>query len=795
MQITDKVLKTLEFDKILQMLADCTSLDGAKKAALSLTPSDNPDNILRRLRRTTDARRLTDTKGTPPFGDVKDMSDICERADKGASLSPRELLDAANVLRSARLMLDYIKTNKTFDTTLDEIFERLIPKRTIEDKITKAIISEDLIADDASPALADVRRKMRMTNSKIKDTLQKYVGGSYSRYLQENIVTMRNGRYVVPVKSEHKNEIKGLLHDTSSSGATLFIEPIAIVDANNELRELESREAHEIDRILYALSSEISEISSALMLNYKNITELAFIFACGEFSAKIGGIQPKISGDRTFELRRARHPLIDKDKVVPIDVHIGDMFDTLVITGPNTGGKTVTLKTLGLFALMAQSGLHIPAEEPSSICVFDNVLADIGDEQSIEQSLSTFSSHMVTIVSIMKNITPGSLVLFDELGVGTDPVEGAALAVAIIEAVRECGALCAATTHYAELKAYALETEGVCNASCEFDINTLKPTYKLIIGAPGKSNAFAISLKLGLPKDIIERAKTQVNSDNKRFENVIEKLEASRIEMERNREETEHLRNDYEKFKEESEKIINRRLRESEIEISKAKEKAEALIKSAKASSDYIFDELAKLRRQQESKRLGEAMDEARRKIRENLRNNEDKFNPVEKKTNESYVLPRALKKGDEVLIVSIDKTGFLLDNPDSKGMVGIQAGILKTRAKISDLRLIEGKITVTDAEKKQKAVRDYTLTVNRNFKSEIDLRGMNGDEAWFIVDKYLDEATVAGINSVRLIHGKGTGALRKALWVYLKGDKRVGAYKTAEYGEGDYGVTIVELK
>lgn len=795
MKINDKILTTLEFDRVREMLAECAVTEGARAEALSLTPSSDPDIILRRQRHTTDARRLFEAKGMPPFGDAHDMTDICERAEKGAALSGRELLRVASILRSSRLTLDYIRENKVFDTLIDEIFERLLPARSIEDKINRAVISEDMIADEASPALADIRRKMRVTNNKIKETLQKYATGSLSKYLQENIVTMRNGRYVVPVKAEYKNEVKGLLHDSSASGATMFIEPIAVVDANNELRELESKEQHEIERILYSLSSDVAGISTSLLLNYRNITELAFLFACASLSQKMNASQPKLSGDRSIILRRARHPLIAKDLVVPIDVYLGGDFDTLVITGPNTGGKTVTLKTLGLFALMAQAGLHIPAEDPSSVCVFDKILADIGDEQSIEQSLSTFSSHMVNIVSIVNELTPKSLVLFDELGVGTDPIEGAALAVAVIEDVRKTGALCASTTHYAELKAYALETPGVCNASCEFDVSTLKPTYKLIIGTPGKSNAFAISRKLGLPERILERAEQQVSSDNKRFEDVIEKLEINRINMEKAREETEKMRADYEEFKAKSEKEIEKRLHESQLEAEKTRAKANAMVQSAKASSDFIFEELTKVQKQRESANLGEALDYARQTIRAHLHENEDKFDPVEEKSNEEYVLPRPLKKGDEVLIVSIGKNGFLLEDPSGKDSVNIQAGILKTRAKVSDLRLIESKVTITDAEKKQKAIRDYKLTVSRNFKPEIDLRGMMGDEAWFVVDKYLDEALVAGINSVRLIHGKGTGALRKALWVYLKGDKRVGAYKTAEYGEGDFGVTVVDLK
>lgn len=794
MQITEKTLKTLEFDRIREMLSECAPTEGARELCLSLTPSDDADVILRRQRRTTDARRLKDAKGLPPFGDIHPTDPICDRADRGAVLTPKELLVCASLLRSSRLMLDYIRTNKSFDTSLDEIFERLLPARTVEDRISRAIISEDMIADEASTALSDIRRKIRASNNKIKETLQKYVTGSYSKFLQENIVTMRNGRYVVPVKSEHKNEIKGLLHDSSASGATMFIEPIAVVDANNELRELESKEAHEIERILYELSAQISGISQSLRLNFKNITELSFIFACAIFSEKLKAIAPRLSGDRSVQLTNARHPLIPAEKVVPTNIRLGGDFDTMVITGPNTGGKTVTLKTLGLFSAMAQAGLHIPCEEPSSICVFDNILADIGDEQSIEQSLSTFSSHMVTIVDIISRITKDSLVLFDELGVGTDPIEGAALAIAVIEDVRRIGALCAATTHYAELKAYALETDGVCNASCEFDVNTLRPTYKLTIGTPGRSNAFAISERLGLPSRILDRARETVSSENKRFEDVIEKLETSRSEMERAREDAQRMRDEYESFKIEAEKTISKRLRESELELAKAREKATAMVKSAKASSDYILEEMTKLRRAKEAENLGEVLDETRRNVRAHLKKNEDKYDPVEKRSNEEYVLPRPLKKGDEVLIVSIDKKGFILDDPKGD-TVNIQAGILKTRAKVSDLRLIESRSTITTEAGKQKAINDYKLTVSRNFKPEIDIRGMMGDEAWFVIDKYLDEALVAGIRTVRLIHGKGTGALRKAIWNYLKGDRRVAVYKTAEYGEGDFGVTVVELK
>ena len=796
MSFNEKTLHSLEFDKICDMLASFAPTEGSKTAARLLMPSDDIETVLKRQRKTTDAKRLCDAKGMPSFGMVKDVSESCERADKGARLSPGELLAIASVLRTARMLSDYCHGNHLFDTVLDEVFDRLMPNRSLEEKISRSIISEELIADEASDTLANIRRQIRITNNKIKETLQKYVqGGSHAKYLQENIVTMRNGRYVIPVKAECKNEVKGLIHDTSSSGATIFVEPVAVVEANNELRVLESKEQHEIDKILSALSAAVSENSDAIWLNYRNITELAFAFACAQMSYAINGSAPTVTEERVVELKRARHPLIDKDRVVPINVRLGDGFDTMIITGPNTGGKTVTLKTIGLFMLMAQSGLHIPADEGSVITVCDNVLVDIGDEQSIEQSLSTFSSHMVNIVSFMGSVNNRSLVLFDELGVGTDPVEGAALAVSIIDFVRSRGAMCAATTHYAELKAYALDTPGVCNASCEFDVETLKPTYKLIIGTPGKSNAFAISEKLGLPREIIDRAENYISSDNRKFEDIIGQLEESRIEMEKAREETEQMRSDYERFKIESEKTIKARLAESEKELEKARQKAVNMVTSAKASSDFIMEQMDKVRKAKESENLGSELDRARRAVRDHWRENSDKFDPVEKpKIDENYVLPRKLKKGDLVLVVSLGSEATLIDDPDKSGNVRVQAGILQTRVNIKDLRLKENEPKVISGEKKVKA-SSYSVTRTTTFKDEIDLRGMTGDEAWLAVDKYFDEAMLANIRTVRLIHGKGTGALKTALWKFLKGDKRISSFRIGQFGEGDGGVTVVELK
>ena len=511
MLFTEKTLHTLEYDKIIAMLADCCSTEGAKARALSLMPTDDYDTVLKRQTRTDDAKRLIGAKGYPPFSAPESVIPSAERAYKGAILSPRELLDIASLLRSAKAVSDYIGEDKLFDTSLDEIFARVMPRADLESRITRSIISEDLIADEASPTLADIRRRIRNANNKIKDTLQSYIGGARLKYLQENIVTMRNGRYVVPVKAEYRNEMKGLVHDTSSSGATLFVEPIAVVDANNELKTLTAEEEHEIERILASLSAECAEASTIISLDYRNITELAFYFGAATLAMQMKASEPHLAVGAEIELKRARHPLIPSEKVVPIDVSVGKEFSTLIITGPNTGGKTVTLKTLGLFALMVQSGLQIPASEESTVGIFSEVLVDIGDEQSIEASLSTFSSHMVNVVGIISAMTDKSLVLFDELGSGTDPIEGAALAISILERTKSVGAVTAATTHYAELKAYALDTPGVQNASCEFDIESLRPTYRLIVGTPGKSNAFAISEKLGMDEEIIKRAESLIN--------------------------------------------------------------------------------------------------------------------------------------------------------------------------------------------------------------------------------------------------------------------------------------------
>ena len=793
-----KAYTTLEFDKIRKRLADCAVTSGAKQLCLELEATYSREKIAHLQAETTDSRRLITYKGHPSFGSIKEISEQVSRAEKGALLTPKELLEVANILRTCRGLIDYFKTDRSFETVLDEVFGRLIPNKFLEDKILKAIVSEETISDDASPNLGAIRRKMRGSNSRIRDVLQKYITSpSYSKYLQENIITLRSGRYVIPVKSEYRNEIKGLVHDTSSSGSTLFIEPMAVVEINNELKVLEKEEASEIEKILYELSADTAAYSEALRLDYYNMTYLAAVFARGRLSVEMDGVSPILLEDRRIDLKKARHPLLDKVAAVPIDIRLGGEFDSLIITGPNTGGKTVSLKTLGLFALMHQAGLHIPADEKSEMCVFGDILADIGDEQSIEQSLSTFSSHMTNIVNIMNKVDGGCLVLFDELGAGTDPVEGAALAMAVIEAVRKTGALCASTTHYAELKAFAIDTDGVCNASCEFDVETLRPTYKLVIGTPGRSNAFAIASKLGLSDEIIDRAKRSVNSENRRFEQVISKLDSERAEMERLKEEAQKMRDELEAYKARSEREIERRLNDSERELERARTQARGMVNSAKASSDFIFAQLAEVQKHKEKADLGDKLKAARDAVRRELRDNSDKYDPVEKETfDDDYTLPRPLKIGDEVIVTTLGQTGTVKSLPDKNGNLTVSVGIISTRVSVDAVRLNEKKKAGQSKQKpKTPKLSEYSSIVRQDIKPEIDVRGFTGDDAYLAVDKYFDEAQLAGFSTVTVIHGKGTGALRAALTQQFRTDKRIKSFRSGVYGEGDSGVTVVEFK
>ncbi|MBQ7411961.1 MAG: endonuclease MutS2 [Clostridia bacterium] len=780
----EKSIRILEFDKILNMLSALAMTEGAKKRAITLLPSSNLDTVKKRQELTANAKKMAGIKGAPSFGSMPEILNSVEKAEKNSILSPREILDVASVLQSTRGLIEYIRSDALEKCALTEFFDLLVPNKELEARIFKAIISEDMIADEASPALANIRRKIRYQTNRIREILQGYLTGESSKHLRESLVTMRNGRYVLPVKSENKNEIKGLIHDTSGTGATLFIEPMAVVEANNELRTLMGEEQTEIERILAEFSADIANFAMQLSNNYRNITEIAFYFACAELSYKMNAVEPKINSKRLVMLDRARHPLLDKEKVVPITISLGEAYRMLVITGPNTGGKTVTLKTLGLFSLMLQAGLQIPAES-ADMCIFDGIFADIGDEQSIEQSLSTFSGHMLSVVNILNEITSNSLTLFDELGAGTDPIEGAALAQSILETVLKSGALCSATTHYAELKAFALTTDEVSNASCEFDINTLKPTYRLIIGAPGKSNAFLISQKLGVPTSVVERAKELTTEDAKSFEAVIGKLEETRLQMEKERDEALRQRIEFEEFKKNAENELKERLSRAERDSEEMIRKAQQMITGAKASVEFIFDKLDKIQKDQSN------YGDKKREIRQKLTEADDTYNPVEE-IDENYVLPRPLKKGDLVILRNIGTEAVLLDDPDKNGNVLVKSGIAQTKTNIKNLVLVTEKKKV---EKKSGSAKRTVTISSSAFSVSLDVRGKNVEEAWIDVDKYLDDALFHGIKSVTIVHGKGTGLLRKGLWEFFRKDKRIKKYRNGEYGEGDFGVTVVELK
>lgn len=790
-------VRTLEFDKIRERLAYHAPTEGAKALARELMPVTSVMMIKKMLAETDAAYASLVAKGMPPFGGVSDITDAVDRAERDASLTLSELLAIARVLSATRALKEYNSfDHKDEVTALDDHFIRLVPQKHLEDEINKAIISPEALADTASDELYNIRRKMRSAENRVRENLQKYVtGGTYSKYLQDQIITMRDGRYVIPVKLEYRNEIKGLVHDTSASGSTLFIEPMSVVEANNELRMLEGKEKDEIERIIMILSAKVGAVSGCIKANYDIITELAFIFAKAQLSFSYNGMSPKITEEREINLISARHPLLKKETVVPTTVSLGKDFDTLIITGPNTGGKTVTLKTLGLFALMTQAGLHIPANEGSTMCIFDEILADIGDEQSIEQSLSTFSSHMVKIVSILGKVSDKSLILFDELGAGTDPVEGAALATAIIEAVREKKALIAATTHYVELKSYAMDTEGVCNASCEFDVETLRPTYKLIIGTPGKSNAFAISGKLGLPKYILDRAERLVSGEDKRFERVIDKLESERMKMEKSREESEVLLSEMTEKKKVSDEAAERALEEARKELDKAREQARRMVEAAKASSEFIFAELEKAKKQKDKENLAQTLEETRKAIRAHLKENSDEIDPVFKTEMGDYKLPRPLKQGDAVIVVDLNKKGEVISAPDNRGNVMVKVGNATMKLSSSRLMLIDGKTVVCKEKDKKKTISFYKERAVESFAPQLDLRGKYGDEACEMVDKYIDDALRAGVKTIRIVHGKGTGVLRRRVTEYLKNDTRVLSVRIGEWGEGDTGVSIAELR
>ncbi len=790
-------LKSLELEKVLEMLAAHTACPDAREQVLNLKPESNLKLAEALINQTKDAHMLLARFGGPAFGGLKNVNNALSRADAGSVLSMKELLDVASVLHVIRSIANWRSTNSGVETVLDVYFEALSPNKFLEDSITNAIISEEEMSDNASPLLQTIRRKIRTKESNIREKLDKLIrSSSNQKYLQENIITMRNGRFVVPVKNEHRAEISGLVHDTSSSGATVFIEPAAVVEANNEIKVLQAEERDEIERILAELSAQCGEFSSSIKNSYECAVDLNVIFAKAQLAYKMNASVPVLNDEGIIELNNARHPLISKDKVVPVNIRLGDDFDTLVITGPNTGGKTVSIKTLGLMSLMAMCGLMIPASDRSRVSVFESVLADIGDEQSIEQSLSTFSAHMTNIIDILKTADEKSLVLIDELGAGTDPVEGAALATAILERLHMQGAKVGATTHYAELKSYAVETPRVENGSCEFDVATLRPTYKLLIGVPGKSNAFAISERLGMDSMIVDRAKKLVDTESTRFEAVYDKLEKTRKAMENEREIAQKTMREAQRLKEEAEKQKEDIASLKEKEIDRARNEAVKIVDSARRESYALLAEIDKLKKEQ--KQVRDAADLARRAratVKKGMEALDSAADPVMNLAeDEDYVLPRELKIGDTVVIASLAKQAEVTSLPDKKGEVGVVAGAIKTRVNISDLRLVENKAPQKKPVQRNNTSNFETRSTQRA-ETKVDLRGMTADEAILTLDRYIDTAYRLGINEFTVVHGKGTGVLRQAVQQYLKSNSFIKSYRLGIYGEGEHGVTIVELK
>ena len=789
MDLFDKSMQTLELPKVLEQLASCAVTEEGRQQALDLRPMTDLDDVQRAQAETTAAVAMLVKRGSPPFSGVKPVGASLQRADMGGSLNTRELLDIAAVLHAARSAREYGQSDEK--TPISHLFQALVANRSLEEKITGSILGEDEIADSASSELASIRRHIRATESKVRDILQKLISSNQSKYLQESIITIRSDRYVVPVKSEHKNAIPGLVHDVSSSGSTFFIEPMGVVKANNELRELLAKEKKEIERILAELSALAAAQREDISEDYQLLVWLDGIFARGQLSLRMGGSQPQLS-ERFLKLRGARHPLLDPKKAVANDLELGERFDTLVITGPNTGGKTVTLKTLGLITLMAQCGLHIPAKDDSTVRVFARVLSDIGDEQSIAQSLSTFSSHMTTLVGILEIADGNTLILMDELGAGTDPVEGAALAAAIIDSARQMGALVAATTHYAELKVYAMTTEGVENASCEFNVDTLAPTYRVVMGIPGKSNAFAISRRLGLPEVIIEKAAARLDAENVRFEDVLTRLDQQRQAMERDRDEARKLKLEMERSAQTALEYRKKLEEERAKAVEKAQAEAKAILQQARDASDLVFAELKDMKKQQAKEQNWQAVNDRRAEARRLLNEAEEAVGGPAQEV-EAPPSTRPAQTGDTVELLSMGTRATVL-SVNKDGVLQLQAGIMKITAKQEEVRVVEGE---TQAQKEaRRIVRRAEHTIRTTaVPSQVDLRGMMTDEAIAVLERFLDTAMMGKLETVTIIHGKGTGAVRKAVRDHLKRSRYVKAYRPGRYGEGEDGVTVAELK
>ena len=791
----NKSLHILEFDKILNIMSEFTNNDAVKQRIRTLTPSAKLDEAVFWQKQTSEAVSMILKFGEPGSLSAPDVTASLKRCAMGAILSPKELLAIARVLSITRMALRYLGSAAEGDIEyLAGVCETLVAVRALEEQIGMCILSEDEIADGASAELSSIRRKIRSRREKIKDMLDSMIHSSrYQKYLQDPIVTMRGDRYVIPVRAEYRGEIAGIVHDTSSSGATLFVEPAGVVEANNEIHALHAKEQAEIERILASLSAEVSEYKNEIECDYSALCELDFVFCKGKLSVKYGACEPKLNDSGIVHFKKARHPLIAQKSVVSNDIYLGRDFDTLVITGPNTGGKTVTLKTIGLFSLMAASGLHIPAGDNSQAAVFESVWADIGDEQSIEQSLSTFSSHMTNIVHIINNISTNSLALFDELGAGTDPVEGAALAVSILEYLRLSGVTTAATTHYSELKLFALSTPGVCNASCEFDVKTLRPTYKLLIGVPGKSNAFAISSRLGLDDTIISRAKSLMSEDNVRFEDLISGLQESKKTADDEAQKALALRREADELKakiQEQKKTLESKRQKM---LDEARREARRIIADAKDESSDIIKELGALRKNVHADGIDKTIENARTRLRKKGDALDASFSDILKPKTQ-HDAPKTVKSGDKVEVLSLGQVCDVIKPPDADKNVQVQAGALKINVKLSDLRL------VTKMPPKIKSVKKSAKAVGcnvsrANVKTEIDLRGMTLEEAVMDADRFIDDAYMAGLKNVSIIHGKGTGVLRSGISDLLRRHKLVKSFRLGRYGEGEDGVTIAELK
>ncbi len=790
-----KYYDSLEFSSVLELLSNEASMSSAKDSARLLKPFDHIDAVRRELDKTDEAYILSAKYATPSFGNPINPSPLITRAEVGGILNMSELISVSEclrIIRNVKTWRENISENAVLN--LQDLFGLLIPNKFLEDSINTAIKSPEEMYDNASPALADIRRKIRKQSASIKEKLDSIVKhNSRSKYLQEAIVTQRDGRYVVPVKAEYKSEVPGIVHDMSSTGSTIFIEPMAVVEANNEIRVLQSAEREEIERILAELSSRVSDFSDNIKISFTALTELNLVFAKANLAYKMRATMPKLNSSGRIVLKNARHPLIDRNKVVPISLSLGTDYDTLVITGPNTGGKTVTLKTVGLLTLMAMSGLLVPCDEGSELSFFERILVDIGDEQSIEQSLSTFSSHLVNLKSIIEESVHPSLVLLDELGGGTDPVEGAALAKAVMIYLAQNGAKTISTTHYPELKSYAIDTPGVENASCEFDVKTLRPTYRLLIGVPGKSNAFAISRRLGIPEDIVSMANSFIAEDDRQLDRVTEALEKARQQAEDESRAAAKLRIDAQKTLDDAKKALADATLKKESILEKAKNDASYIVDNARYKSNNLLSELDDIKKKINAENAAELYGKAKKMTKSVIEEVERTSDPVSKMESENYTLPRPLIVGDDVVISDISKQGTVEQISKDGKKVFVSVGGLKTWTDVVNIRLSENQ-----DKKQQPATRRVTglkSRAERDAKYEFDMRGMTVDEGLMELDRYIDGAVLAGIPSVTIIHGKGTGALRKAVHGFLRSNKNIITFRLGVFGEGEAGVTIAEIK